>query len=100
MNERAATTKILGFGRISNAMQIGSFSLEARYRGVFPAFSSIAYLYFAHIQQDDPFIPWHEMEHVHTNLGTDFRRYTDAGHFQDSEFPVLHDLVMEKILSS
>ena len=99
MNERAATTKILGNGRISNAMQIGLFSLGVRY-SCLSCFLFNLLIFTLSQQQDDPFIPWHEMEHVHTNLGTDFRRYTDAGHFQDSEFPVLHDLVMEKILSS
>uniref|UniRef100_A0A8C5PBW6 RB binding protein 9, serine hydrolase n=1 Tax=Leptobrachium leishanense TaxID=445787 RepID=A0A8C5PBW6_9ANUR len=39
---------------------------------------------------DDPFLPWSEQQEVADNLGAELHKYTDRGHFQNTEF---HELV-------
>lgn len=46
---------------------------------------------------DDPFIPWEEQQTVADQLGTDLRKYSDKGHFMNSTFPELINLVKEKM---
>ncbi len=50
---------------------------------------------------DDPFIPIEEARVVHEHLGTDYREYTDRGHFgypePQLEFPELVEAVKQKI---
>ncbi len=50
----------------------------------------------------DPFIPIKEARFIHENLESDYREYTDQGHFGHSdqpkiEFPALIDALKEKI---
>lgn len=42
---------------------------------------------------DDPFLPWEEQQDVADGLNTDFHKYTDHGHFQNTAFPELIDAV-------
>ena len=51
---------------------------------------------------DDPFIPIAEARHIHEKLGTDYREYSDRGHFgYDAdpldEFPELIEALKEKL---
>ncbi len=47
---------------------------------------------------DDPFIPVVESRFVHEQLGSDYREYTDKGHFMFEEFPELIEALKEKLL--
>lgn len=42
---------------------------------------------------DDPFIPWSEQEQVAKGLQSDFHKFTDRGHFMNSQFPELLKVV-------
>nr|ACO10045.1 Retinoblastoma-binding protein 9 [Osmerus mordax] len=42
---------------------------------------------------DDPFLPWDEQEAVAKGLKADLRKYTDKGHFQNTQFPELINVV-------
>lgn len=46
---------------------------------------------------DDPFIPWNEQQQVVDGLQSELKKYQDKGHFMNSAFPELLNLVMEKI---
>ena len=46
---------------------------------------------------DDPFIPIEEARFVHEHLGTDYHEYSDKGHFQQTEFPEVLE-VLKKYL--
>ncbi|XP_061180501.1 serine hydrolase RBBP9-like [Saccostrea echinata] len=46
---------------------------------------------------DDPFIPWEEQQTVADQLNTDLRKYSDKGHFMNSTFPELINVVKEKV---
>ncbi|KAM4772529.1 serine hydrolase RBBP9 [Rhinophrynus dorsalis] len=39
---------------------------------------------------DDPFLPWNEQQEVADNLSAELHKFSDRGHFQNTEF---HDLV-------
>uniref|UniRef100_A0AAZ3QYK3 Hydrolase RBBP9 n=1 Tax=Oncorhynchus tshawytscha TaxID=74940 RepID=A0AAZ3QYK3_ONCTS len=40
---------------------------------------------------DDPFLPWEEQQAVAEGLGAVLHKYTDRGHFQNTQFPELID---------
>lgn len=42
---------------------------------------------------DDPFLPWKEQQEVADKLEAKLYRYTDRGHFQNTEFPELINVV-------
>lgn len=42
---------------------------------------------------DDPFLPWDEQEAVAKGLKADLRKYTVKGHFQNTQFPELINVV-------
>lgn len=42
---------------------------------------------------DDPFLPWEEQEAVAKGLKADLHKYTDRGHFQNTQFPELVSVV-------
>tara|TARA_R110002050_G_scaffold164392_1_gene294402 strand:- start:371 stop:988 length:618 start_codon:yes stop_codon:yes gene_type:complete len=42
---------------------------------------------------DDPFIPWHEQEHVFENIDAQVHAHHGRGHFMESKFPELVDEV-------
>uniref|UniRef100_A0A8C7UEY8 Retinoblastoma binding protein 9 n=1 Tax=Oncorhynchus mykiss TaxID=8022 RepID=A0A8C7UEY8_ONCMY len=42
---------------------------------------------------DDPFLPWEEQQAVAEGLGAVLHKYTDRGHFQNTQFPELIDAV-------
>ncbi|XP_069810254.1 serine hydrolase RBBP9 [Dendropsophus ebraccatus] len=46
---------------------------------------------------DDPFLPWSEQQEVADNLGVELHKYTDRGHFQNTEFTDLLDAVKKLI---
>ncbi|XP_073529471.1 serine hydrolase RBBP9 [Phyllobates terribilis] len=46
---------------------------------------------------DDPFLPWHEQQTVADNLGAELHKYTDRGHFQNTEFNDLLDTARKLI---
>lgn len=46
---------------------------------------------------DDPFIPWEEQQAVADGLNSDLRKFSDKGHFMNSSFPQLLEVVKEKI---
>ncbi|XP_030050601.1 serine hydrolase RBBP9 isoform X1 [Microcaecilia unicolor] len=48
---------------------------------------------------DDPFLPWDEQQAVADGLGADLHKYTDRGHFQNTEFNELVSVV-QKILTT
>ncbi|KAK6489186.1 serine hydrolase RBBP9 [Huso huso] len=47
---------------------------------------------------DDPFLPWSEQQEVADGLGAELHKYTDRGHFQNTQF---HELinVVQKIVN-
>ncbi|MBN3271737.1 RBBP9 hydrolase, partial [Polyodon spathula] len=47
---------------------------------------------------DDPFLPWSEQQEVADGLGAELHKYTDRGHFQNTHF---HELinVVQKIVN-
>ncbi|KAM8945480.1 serine hydrolase RBBP9 [Pelodytes ibericus] len=49
---------------------------------------------------DDPFLPWNEQQEVADNLGAELHKYTDKGHFQNTEFKELLNAVKKLINSS
>merc|ERR1712098_155553 len=46
---------------------------------------------------DDPFLPWSEQETVATSLEAELHKYEDRGHFMNSTFPELVNVVKQKI---
>ena len=42
---------------------------------------------------DDPFVPFREQEEVAKSLDSDFRKYSDKGHFCNFEFPEVLDVI-------
>jgi len=48
---------------------------------------------------DDPFLPWSEQETVATSLDAELHKYEDRGHFMNSTFPELVNVVKLKIES-
>ena len=46
---------------------------------------------------DDPFIPWEEQQAVADGLNSDLQKYSDKGHFMNSSFPQLLQIVKEKL---
>ena len=46
---------------------------------------------------DDPFIPWTEQQQVADGLQSELKKFDDKGHFMNSSFPDLLNLVKEKI---
>ncbi|KAK9967871.1 hypothetical protein ABG768_022820 [Culter alburnus] len=42
---------------------------------------------------DDPFLPWEEQQEVADGLKTDLYKYSDRGHFQNTAFPELIDVI-------
>ncbi|CAG2222829.1 K07002 [Mytilus edulis] len=46
---------------------------------------------------DDPFIPWKEQQQVADGLESEFKKYNDKGHFMNSSFPELLNVVKEKL---
>ncbi|KAG8444022.1 hypothetical protein GDO86_009277 [Hymenochirus boettgeri] len=46
---------------------------------------------------DDPFLPWHEQQEVADNLQAELYKYTDRGHFQNTEFNELLSAVKKLI---
>lgn len=42
---------------------------------------------------DDPFLPWEEQQEVADGLKTDLHKYSDRGHFQNTAFPELIDVI-------
>ncbi|XP_063068766.1 serine hydrolase RBBP9 [Engraulis encrasicolus] len=42
---------------------------------------------------DDPFLPWDEQEQVAKGLQADLHKYTDRGHFMNTHFPELINVV-------
>eukprot|EP00088_Acartia_fossae_P018863 TRINITY_DN20935_c0_g1_i2.p1 TRINITY_DN20935_c0_g1~~TRINITY_DN20935_c0_g1_i2.p1 ORF type:complete len:184 (-),score=27.70 TRINITY_DN20935_c0_g1_i2:183-734(-) len=49
---------------------------------------------------DDPFLPWNEQEAVAKGLNAELKKYDDKGHFMNSTFPELINVVKEKLASS
>lgn len=48
---------------------------------------------------DDPYIPIEEARYVHEHVGSDYREYTDRGHFNlNTEFPELIAAIKERCL--
>ncbi|XP_044146613.1 serine hydrolase RBBP9 [Bufo gargarizans] len=46
---------------------------------------------------DDPFLPWSEQQAVADNLNAELHKYTDRGHFQNTEFNDLLEAVKKLI---
>ncbi|XP_052092116.1 serine hydrolase RBBP9-like [Mytilus californianus] len=46
---------------------------------------------------DDPFIPWKEQQQVADGLESEFRKHNDKGHFMNTSFPELLNVVKEKL---
>ncbi|XP_039594684.1 serine hydrolase RBBP9 [Polypterus senegalus] len=46
---------------------------------------------------DDPFLPWAEQQEVADMLGAELHKYTDKGHFQNTEFHELINVVCKII---
>ncbi|XP_028676577.1 serine hydrolase RBBP9 [Erpetoichthys calabaricus] len=46
---------------------------------------------------DDPFLPWTEQQEVADMLGAELHKYTDKGHFQNTEFRELINVVCKII---
>ena len=46
---------------------------------------------------DDPFIPWKEQEQVHEGTNSQLHKFTDRGHFMNSAFPELINVVKEHL---
>lgn len=44
---------------------------------------------------DDPFIPWKEQQQVADGLESEFKKYNDKGHFMNTSFPELLNVVKE-----
>lgn len=42
---------------------------------------------------DDPFLPWEEQQEVADGLKTDLHKYSDRGHFQNTVFPELINVI-------
>lgn len=49
---------------------------------------------------DDPFIPWTEQEQVSEGLKSELHKFDDKGHFMNSSFPQLIEVVKSKINKS
>ncbi|XP_053315822.1 serine hydrolase RBBP9 isoform X2 [Spea bombifrons] len=49
---------------------------------------------------DDPFLPWSEQQAVADNLAAELHKYTDRGHFQNTEFNELVSAVKNLITAS
>ncbi|KPP71218.1 putative hydrolase rbbp9 [Scleropages formosus] len=47
---------------------------------------------------DDPFLPWSEQQLVADSLQAHLHKFTDRGHFQNSQFPELVSAVQELLL--
>nr|XP_033793035.1 serine hydrolase RBBP9 isoform X2 [Geotrypetes seraphini] len=49
---------------------------------------------------DDPFLPWNEQQAVADSLGADLHKYTNRGHFQNTEFNELVSVVQKMLTAS
>ena len=46
---------------------------------------------------DDPFIPWSEQQQVADGMKSELHKYEDMGHFMNTSFPKLLDVIKKKI---
>lgn len=47
---------------------------------------------------DDPFLPWEEQQEVADGLKAELHKYTDRGHFMNTQFPELISAVKKLIM--
>lgn len=46
---------------------------------------------------DDPFIPWQEQQQVADGLQSELHRFDDKGHFMNTTFPQMMDVIKKKL---
>lgn len=49
---------------------------------------------------DDPYIPIEEARHIHGQLSTEYYEDTDQGHYMQTDFPRLVDVIKEKVAAA
>ncbi|XP_005992975.1 serine hydrolase RBBP9 [Latimeria chalumnae] len=49
---------------------------------------------------DDPFLPWKEQQEAADGLGAELHKFTDKGHFQNTEFSELIDVVQKMLTTT